>query len=690
MSLLSDLYGKVVNLISRINQIEDNAKSNDELPTQAELVLSSKIRVSNGGESEIILVQDIILKAIEATQPYLNRFIETTGIDSIGLGITINPNWVWMINGIRYTNLSEKTFLNYYSETGFERIDIIVALENNDFQLIHGEEAEIGVDTPAAPTLPINALLVTTIIVGDDTMDSPTLPESGYDFLISTDADNTIVLGADGKLYSAGGVGGSTPDATTTVKGKAQLATSIEGIAGANNTKIVTPLVLKAVTDSLLDTDGAFLNALNDYQQAAQDFTDAEITALKDGVGSDGDTLKKLNDKFADKENSSNKGAPNGYAPLNSSTKIDTTYLPDSILGQLLYGGVVDASTAIATLTNNAKSKLGTASATITLTNDTTAINGYVTNEGIYYIATLAGTFAGVSFEVGDWLVSIGSAWKKIDNTDAISSFNSRTGAIVLLNSDISEIIEAATSATPDDTDSLPILQGSVLKKLTFTNLKAFLKTYFDTLYASVANLTLSGLTTLNGTTQTGSGAIGTLDINQTWNTTGVPTAVSVNITNTASGALAKLLDLKVGGSSQFVVDKSGLATANNLTSVQNVEAGGAFQFRFLNRSIIVSPSNGVLRLANAAGTDFSRLQFGLTTNLAPSLKRNSASLEVRLADDSGFTSFQSLYQRFGSGTPEGVVTAPIGAFYSRTDGGAGTSFYVKESGVGNTGWVAK
>jgi hypothetical protein len=44
----------------------------------------------------------------------------------------------------------------------------------------------------------------------------------------------------------------------------------------------------------------------------------------------------------------------------------------------------------------------------------------------------------------------------------------------------------------------------------------------------------------------------------------------------------------------------------------------------------------------------------------------------------------------YGSGSPEGVVSAPVGSFYSRTDGGAGTSFYVKESGVGNTGWVAK
>lgn len=42
------------------------------------------------------------------------------------------------------------------------------------------------------------------------------------------------------------------------------------------------------------------------------------------------------------------------------------------------------------------------------------------------------------------------------------------------------------------------------------------------------------------------------------------------------------------------------------------------------------------------------------------------------------------------AGTPEGVVTAGIGAVCVRTDGGAATTFYVKESGAGNTGWVAK
>jgi hypothetical protein len=43
-----------------------------------------------------------------------------------------------------------------------------------------------------------------------------------------------------------------------------------------------------------------------------------------------------------------------------------------------------------------------------------------------------------------------------------------------------------------------------------------------------------------------------------------------------------------------------------------------------------------------------------------------------------------------GSGSPEGVVTAPVGSLYSRSDGGLLTSLYVKQSGSGNTGWAGK
>lgn len=45
---------------------------------------------------------------------------------------------------------------------------------------------------------------------------------------------------------------------------------------------------------------------------------------------------------------------------------------------------------------------------------------------------------------------------------------------------------------------------------------------------------------------------------------------------------------------------------------------------------------------------------------------------------------------RWGAGTPEGAVSAFVGTIFLRTDGSTNTTLYVKESGSGNTGWVAK
>ncbi|HVO31352.1 MAG TPA: hypothetical protein VMV18_11465, partial [bacterium] len=42
------------------------------------------------------------------------------------------------------------------------------------------------------------------------------------------------------------------------------------------------------------------------------------------------------------------------------------------------------------------------------------------------------------------------------------------------------------------------------------------------------------------------------------------------------------------------------------------------------------------------------------------------------------------------AGTPAGNVTARVGSLYLQTDGGAGTTLWVKESGTGTAGWVGK
>lgn len=58
--------------------------------------------------------------------------------------------------------------------------------------------------------------------------------------------------------------------------------------------------------------------------------------------------------------------------------------------------------------------------------------------------------------------------------------------------------------------------------------------------------------------------------------------------------------------------------------------------------------------------------------------------------DENNVINRSGVTERQGTGSPEGIVTAIVGSRFYRTDGGASTTLYVKESGTGNTGWVAK
>jgi hypothetical protein len=82
-----------------------------------------------------------------------------------------------------------------------------------------------------------------------------------------------------------------------------------------------------------------------------------------------------------------------------------------------------------------------------------------------------------------------------------------------------------------------------------------------------------------------------------------------------------------------------------------------------------LKPSGSTLQIVNNAGTDVGNLAVG-------TIRVGSLTDNVQLFS--------------GAGTPEGAVTASIGSLFLRRDGGASTTFYVKESGTGATGWVAK
>ncbi|MFT4643713.1 MAG: hypothetical protein ACI8ZX_000106 [Planctomycetota bacterium] len=107
-----------------------------------------------------------------------------------------------------------------------------------------------------------------------------------------------------------------------------------------------------------------------------------------------------------------NKGQPSGYVPLDAGGKILESYLPASIIGQLNYVGTWDAA------------------------NDTPTLPNPTTVNGDYYIVNAAGTYLGVSYGIGDWIVSNGIAWQKIDNTESVSTVFGRLGNILANSTD--------------------------------------------------------------------------------------------------------------------------------------------------------------------------------------------------------------------------------------------------------------
>lgn len=113
------------------------------------------------------------------------------------------------------------------------------------------------------------------------------------------------------------------------------------------------------------------------------------------------------------KVDKSSVGEPNGVASLDATGKIPLSEIPDSIIGQVEYMGTWNA------LTN------------------TPILNPLVPEEkGHYYVVSVAGTFGGVDYQVGDWIISNGVYWDKIDNTDAVTSVFGRIGAILALEAD--------------------------------------------------------------------------------------------------------------------------------------------------------------------------------------------------------------------------------------------------------------
>ena len=105
----------------------------------------------------------------------------------------------------------------------------------------------------------------------------------------------------------------------------------------------------------------------------------------------------------------------------------------------------------------------------------------------------------------------------------------------------------------------------------------------------------VSGTTTITPAALTGTAATSALDIAQTWNTTGTPIALKVNITDTASAALSDLISLQVGGSARFRVLKSGYFVHNTGGEIAGTLVIGSGSINASSQLEVTSTTRGFL-----------------------------------------------------------------------------------------------
>ena len=92
---------------------------------------------------------------------------------------------------------------------------------------------------------------------------------------------------------------------------------------------------------------------------------------------------------------------------------------------------------------------------------NTPSLSSGVGTQGYYYVVSVAGStnLDGITtWELGDWAIFNGTAWQKVDNTDAVVSVNGYTGIVTLSASDVSAVSTSAISGT---SGTLPLFGAS-------------------------------------------------------------------------------------------------------------------------------------------------------------------------------------------------------------------------------------
>lgn len=289
------------------------------------------------------------------------------------------------------------------------------------------------------------------------------LTSTGTDTVTISLGDPSASGAASGTTYGSNGVTETSHThqvrisaATTDTPGVIELATDAEATAGTDTTRAINAKQLAAAKQSAINSAKVTIQTSNGItggsttpgNSFALSGVDALTTAkgvvqlaTQDEVNAGTDAKKVITPATL------RKGKASGVASLDANSKIITSQLPDYLLGQVMYGGNASevATTTTISPSDSLKTKKNITTTSISIVNSATSTDpnkyGYKDMEGVYFICQAKGTFAETSFEKGDWIISTGAKWEKIDNTDAVKSVNGKIGDV-----NITRVNEAGTA----------------------------------------------------------------------------------------------------------------------------------------------------------------------------------------------------------------------------------------------------
>lgn len=185
----------------------------------------------------------------------------------------------------------------------------------------------------------------------------------------------------------------------------------------------------------------------------------------------------------------------------------------------------------------------------------------------------------------------------------------------------------------------------------------------------------------------TGANTTPLLDLSGTWNTTGIANGIRLNITDSASAATSRLMDLGVGGASRFSVTKIGNAAANSYATSSTfaafqsepatirVSSGATFCWsstsNWIGTSDLILARDAANTLAQRNGTAAQAFRLYNTSTDASNFERgfmrwNSNTLEIG-TEAGGTGTNRAINFRIGTQTAIQMVSSGSGIdFYCR------------------------